>query len=125
MISEIGEFGYDDGHEKWEFTSPSNGHAFYQHICSQDYDYRAFGKNITPHVPLNETTQKMANIFPMGSVSGEVGVSISWGGENGTEVSGHASGSVSDDNGNKAEVKVEVQSDGSGTASVSASHDEK
>ena len=60
----------------------------------------------------------------MGNVTAEIGATISWGGGDGVQASGRVSGSVSDDNGNKADVKVEIKSDGSGSASVSASHEE-
>lgn len=63
-------------------------------------------------------------IAPMGTVSGEAGVSYEWGGKDGGGVSGYVSGSASDDNGNKAEVEVQVNSDGSGKVDVSVSHDE-
>src|SRR5437879_7188440 len=49
-----------------------------------------------------------SGILPMNTISGEVGATISWGGDKGTEVSVYASGSASDDNGNKADVTVEV-----------------
>ncbi len=77
---------------------------------------------------IDHKTQRIARnhgIAPMGTVSGEVGLSVDWGGKNGTEISGYASGSASDDNGNKVEVTVEVKGDGSGNASASASHDEE
>lgn len=62
-------------------------------------------------------------ITPLSNVKGEAGVTITWGGENGTEISGYASGSASDDRGNKAGVTFEINDDGSGKASVSASHE--
>lgn len=64
------------------------------------------------------------SIAPMGSTSAEGGFTITWGGENGTEVSGYISGSASDNSGNTAEVTVEVNSDGSGSADVSVKHEE-
>lgn len=74
-------------------------------------------------------TQRIAQnheIAPMdANVSGKVEVTVGWGGSVGTTISGSVSGSVSDNNGNKAEVKVEVESDGSGTATVSAEHEKK
>lgn len=69
-------------------------------------------------------TSSNNGIAPM-EVSGEIGGKISWGGENGVQGSGHVSGKASDDNGNKVDVKVEVNTDGSGNASITASHEEK
>ena len=73
---------------------------------------------------IEKESQKVAQIIaPMGKVSGEAGITFEWGGSNGSEVSGYVSGGASDDKGNKAEVKVEVKSDGSGNATVAVSHD--
>ncbi len=70
-----------------------------------------------------ETYNKAMKITPM-ETKAEIGGTISWGGEKGVEISGYASGSASDDNGNTADVTVEVNSDGTGSATVSVSHDE-
>jgi hypothetical protein len=59
------------------------------------------------------------------NVAGKAEITIEWGGKEGPSIKGSASGSVSDDSGNKAEVKVEVESNGSGKATVSVEHDEK
>lgn len=83
-----------------------------------------------PNRPFSITeskTQRVAQnqmIIPVGNVKGEVGGTISWGGEDGVEISGYVSGSASDDRGNTASIEVEINSDGSGSATVSGSHDE-
>lgn len=58
-------------------------------------------------------------------MSGEVGGTITWGGEAGIQASGYVSGNASDNNGNKVDITVEVKSDGSGSATASASHEGK
>ena len=57
-------------------------------------------------------------------ISGEAGIKWEWGGNEGSGLSGYVSGSASDDKGNKAEVEVEVNSDGSGNVTASVSHEE-
>lgn len=52
-------------------------------------------------------------------VRGQAEVTIEWGGSEGTKVSMGAEGGVSDKNGNHAEVKGSVDSDGRGNVSVS------
>lgn len=52
-----------------------------------------------------------------------VGGTASWGGKEGVQYSGYAKGEVKDNKGNKAEVKVEQKSDGTGNLSVSATHE--
>ena len=59
------------------------------------------------------------------SVSGKGEITVEWGGKEGTKISGGVSGGVSDSKGNKAEVKVEVENDGSGKATLSAEHEKK
>ena len=78
----------------------------------------------------DRTTQKIVQncgikIVPMGTTSGEAGIKYEWGGKDGGGVSGYVSGSASDDKGNTAEVEVTVNSDGSGDATISVSHDEE
>jgi hypothetical protein len=66
----------------------------------------------------------MHNSLKAMKVSAEGGFTVEWGNPGGPSISGYVSGSASDDKGNKTEVKVEVNDDGSGKATVSASHDE-
>ena len=104
-------------HEAICTSSSGNPHRFIQ----ATYLNRPFSN-------IENKAQKIVQnhrIAPMGNVSGEIGGKISWGGEDGTQASGYVSGSASDDNGNTVEATVEVNSDGSGSASVSASHEEK
>jgi hypothetical protein len=63
--------------------------------------------------------------FRATGLSGEAGVTITWGSDKGAEVSGYVSGSASDDNGNTAQVTVEINDDGSGSADISVKHDEE
>jgi hypothetical protein len=80
------------------------------------------GRSI-PNTGKRTSTIQGNKIATMSNVKGEAGVTITWGGENGTAISGYASGSASDDRGNKAGVTFEINDDGSGKASVSASHE--
>jgi hypothetical protein len=79
---------------------------------------------------IGDNEQKISNtihnqgIIPPTGFDAKLGIDISWGGDKGTEASGYVSGSASDDKGNEAELKVEVNSDGSGSANISASHHE-
>lgn len=58
------------------------------------------------------------------AVSGEIGGTYRWGGEK-NEFSGYIKGEVHDDRGNSVRVKIEHDSDGKGSATVSAKHDDQ
>lgn len=58
-----------------------------------------------------------------GSVSGDV--TINWGGKDGVSISGGASGEVRDDKGNYAKGEVRQNSNGEGSATISAGHREE
>jgi hypothetical protein len=64
------------------------------------------------------------NFGGISNFSGEIGGKISWGGENGVQATGYAQGSASDDKGNTAEITVEINSDGTGSASASLIREE-
>jgi hypothetical protein len=71
-------------------------------------------------------TQEAAKIATMSAnVSGKAEITVECGGKEGLSVSGSISGSVGDNKGNKAEVRVEVERDGSLKATVSAEHEKK
>jgi len=57
--------------------------------------------------------------------SAEVGAQISWGGPEGVECSGYIKGEIHDNEGNSAEIKVEQNDDGTGSATVSASYNDE
>lgn len=135
MSSEISLSSVDfDEYERYYRSSfsPTTPSAINMHdrICVQVGNCSPYTKTVvlqTTRSEVEEKTQRIARqngreIAPMG-VSGEAGVTIEWGSK-GTEVSAYVSGKASDDNGNQAEVKVEVNDDGSGSATVSVSHDE-
>ena len=135
MSSEISLIDFDecDGYSRSPYSaSTSNDSSFQERIFVHGSNFQGLARGVTLHIIRSNAEQRVqaaANnrgIAPMGaSVSGEVGVTVEWGGSKGTEVSGHASGSVSDDKGNAVDATVEVASDGSGSATVSASHEEK
>lgn len=52
-------------------------------------------------------------------------LSVDWGGSQGTTFSGSINAEAHDDRGNTVEVRVEQSSDGSGSATVSGSHETK
>jgi hypothetical protein len=105
---------------------------FHERIFSQHPNCQVVTKItvlLTARSEVEERTEKASRNhvirnIPIKGVSAEAGVSIEWGGQKGTGVSGYVSGSAEDDRGNKAEVKVEVNDDGSGKASVVVGHDE-
>lgn len=121
--------------EEFSEESDSNvkvsGKDFHENICSLSEHSPRLIKATHSNRQLSSLERKVhkigeeCRIAPTGNISGEIGGKISWGGEEGVQGSVYASGSASDDNGNKAEATVEVNSDGSGSATVSASHEEE
>ena len=105
--------------------------SFHEAICTSSGNPYRFIQATYLNRPLSNIDSKAQKIVqnhriaPMGNINGEIGGKISWGGEDGVQASGYVSGSASDNNGNTVEATVEVNSDGSGNASVSASHEEK
>ena len=86
-------------------------------------------RSLKHDVSLTSSPQKITNaakiIAPLkagGSV--ELGGKIEWGGQNGIEISAYGKAEGHDDKGNTAEISVEQNSDGSGNATVSVSHEE-
>lgn len=107
--------------------TPAKNFDFHASICSQYNGRAVLAKSsvLNNHVTeLEQRTQRAARIAPMGNVSGEAGVTVNWGGNDGPSIGGYVSGSASDDKGNSVDLTVEVNNDGTGSATVSASHDQ-
>ncbi|MDP1609204.1 MAG: hypothetical protein Q8L98_07825 [Chlamydiales bacterium] len=102
---------------------------FHQAIFSWENGPFFSTKTFVPQEILSELamkTQSMAREHHRGSgASAEAGISCGWGGKDGIELSGYATGTVHDDKGNSAQVTVEQKSDGTGNVDVSVRHDEQ
>lgn len=102
---------------------------FSQVIFSSSNHKHKYMRGLTLNRNTSDTCEKTQNIYrnqirPCGKIGAEISFDISWGKDDGPEISVSASGSASDDNGNTVEVTVEVSEDGSGNASVSVQHEE-
>ena len=127
MISETGDVNFEDSYLKWS-SSPTTDlptSNFHKQIFSHESGPRTMAKHVTAHTDLSDTDDKTMRIARMGCTKeAEVKLVYEWGDPKGPTISGSASGKIKDDRGNKAEVEVKVNSDGSGSATVSASHDD-
>ncbi len=97
-------------------------------IFSEELPKLKIKKPINTACFLNEIQRKIHSCLqktPLLKTNGSVtvGGSASWGRKEGVQYSGYAKGEVQDNKGNKAEVKVEQKSDGTGNLSVSATHE--
>ena len=125
MISETSDVNFEDPYLKWNSSSTEDLSTcnFHEQIFNHESTCRNMEKNITSHHNLSNTDEKTMRIARMGCTSGlDAKVIIRWGDPEGPSISGSASGNIQDRRGNKAEMEVKVNSDGSGSASVSASH---
>lgn len=116
-----------DAYENYEFENSERKEPESQlhvGIFSQENLPRQFSRNVHQLKHTDPKITALALKPLMAKAGGEIKVEVSWGGEDGVEVSGSASASASDDSGNTAEVSVEVNDDGSGSASVSVKHEE-
>ena|SRR3990167_1617252 len=122
--------------DKYDNLLPTEGSLsctnYYEKILPQSNCSPIAVRKIVFQDTRSETDTKIQRIsfqsnikLMMSKVSGEVGVTYEWGGKDGGEVNAHASASGSDDKGNTAEVKVEVNKDGSGSATVIVRHDDE
>jgi hypothetical protein len=109
--------------------SPAVSYNFHENIFDQHNGRLGLEKTVIlckAPKEVEQRTQKVAKIASSNAnASGRADITFEWGGKDGPSVSGSISGSCSDDRGNKAEVRVSVESDGSGKATVSAEHDKK
>lgn len=138
-MAEVGSVDFDEVSELGKYYESSYmplkaslNTDFYKTIFSINDSSFLFNRTVISKNSLTEVDIKTMKIahgdnckFKPMDVSGEVGATVKWGGDKGTEVSGYASGSASDDDGNTVEITVEVNNDGSGSATVAASHEEK
>lgn len=134
MLSEISFEDFDrlDTYERTIVQPGLSLATFHQAICTSTCGIRSVERMIISDgapTEIEQRTQRLARSHriekvPMGNVSGEAGITISWGGDNGPSVGGYVSGGASDDKGNSVEVNVQVNGDGTGSATASASHDE-
>ena len=130
MISEIGDVNFEDRNlEPSRSSSPIVSYPYHENIFAQHGDHSVLTKSVAFSNALKEVeqrTQQAAKIAPMGAnVTAKTEVTIEWGGKQGTSINGSVSGSVSDNKGNKTEVRVQVERDGSGKATISAEHEKK
>lgn len=131
MCTEIGSNSGDFDVSHFELDKPSSAFPksnFHEHIFSQGNACKSFVQNVTLLRSLTASEKRVEKasfvVTPLG-VSGEGGVTFTWGDDKGVQVSGHASASISDENGNSVEATIEVESDGSGKATISAKHEEE
>ncbi len=134
MCNEIGysEVSYIEFEDRdTEGTSPSCKGT--RHLHKNIFDEQTSCVGIRKTVILRETpleielrTHRAAKIASRGNnLNGKAEITVEWGGNDKPSVSGSVSGSVTDDKGNKAKVKVTVENNGSGKATVSAERDKK
>lgn len=120
-----GIFDWDD--EKEAEVGKSSIPNFQEVVCGRDDKEYTLTKPVSLHFPWTNTQHKIVSLLEAmfvlnaeGSVM--VGGSMSWGGKDGVEYSGYVKGEVSG-GGNRAEVKVEQNSDGSGRVEASGGYD--
>ena len=127
MISETGDVNLEYSYLKWS-SSPTTDLPtcnFHKQIFSHESGCRTRLKHVTAHTDLSDTDDKTMRIIRMSRRGGgTVKIDIDWGDPKGPSISACASGNLEDDHGNKAEVEVKVNSDGTGSASISASHND-
>jgi hypothetical protein len=99
---------FSQGNESWHFTKNAVNETTTPSELAQRMQRVAHGMKIAPRE--SET-------------SGEVGGTWKWGGKGGPEFNGYLKGKVQDNKGNSAEVKVQQNSDGTGSATASAKHE--
>jgi len=118
----------DDLNEEMESTGEINGQTrritvlretgkFIPPVSQISLNGRSLCKRTTKLV---SKTGALLPLGPNGSV--EVHVIVNWGGKEDTKFRGGVKAEVSDDEGNYATVKIEQNSDGEGSAEVSAGH---
>lgn len=129
MCSEVSCIDFEDRDLGSISPSPAVCCNFHENIFDQHNDRWVFAQTVTlctSPKEIEQRTQKVAKIASKNpNANGRADITFEWGGKDGPTVSGSISGGFSDDKGNRAGVKVEVQSDGSGKATISAEHEKK
>lgn len=127
MVTEISDVNFDDPYFKWSsvYSEDLATCNLHMHIFSQGSIDNARAKNMISRTVFDDIDKKTVCISRTGCAGGgEAKFTVEWGGSEGPSISGSASGSIRDDHGNKASAEVKVNSDGSGSASVSISHND-
>jgi hypothetical protein len=111
VVAEVSSVDFDDPYLRGSpHSSPEKGLGFHEKIFTEGADCITFTRSANLLTTLTEGERKVAgaaNIASMGAnVSGEVKITVEWGGKDGPSVSGSVSGSVSDDRGNAMEAEV-------------------
>jgi hypothetical protein len=106
MEIELSSIGYEDDFEWFNRASP---------VCA--------GAGLRAHIFDPAVTQYAQKIAPTRvGVEAQAKLTVGWGDKDGPTVNGSMSGSVKDNKGNQAEVKVEMNNQGSKTVTISAEH---
>ena len=129
-VSGCQEFDYFS--EMWDSDESNNEHSFHTAIYSNPHLFVGFVCKPFTHPITSSEDQKIKSTFQNvfralmtahagGSVEG--GVSISWGGKDGTTIEGYTEVDIYDDKGNHVDIRVSQDSNGQGNLDASARHD--
>lgn len=121
-----------DRYNAWSMSQPNESpEIFHTFIFVQPQNSLSSSKNVNVCQDISQTygkvqaLQAVQAIKPMeAGASGGIKVSADWGGKEGTKISISASGEVHDDNGNYVEAEIKQDSNGQGSANVSAGTDD-
>lgn len=82
-------------------------------------------RNVVPSHSNSIQEINLVSIFGRdgGGASAKGGVTVTWGGSEGTQYTSYASAEVYDGKGNHAEANITQNSDGTGSATISVGHD--